>query len=100
MKGKIVILGLAFMVLRRIRRATGKTLHRRNCNGSTWTQGGGCDGWSGKDGEARMHPREEIVREALGETLGLVQAQKQQAPEHFHDSRGVQRRERQKRSFG
>jgi len=48
----------------------------------------------------RMHPREKILHEAPGETFGLVQALEQQAAEHFHDSGGIERRKRQKLSFG
>jgi hypothetical protein len=59
-------------------------------------QGGGIDGGSGKDREARVHPREEIVHKALGETFGLVQALEQQAAEHFHDCGGIERGKRQK----
>jgi hypothetical protein len=40
------------------------------------------------------------VHEGLGEAFCLMQAQKQQAAEHLHDSRGIQRRKRQKLAFG
>ena len=57
-------------------------------------QGGGLDGRSGEDGEARMDPGKKIVHECLRETFGLVQALEPQSSEHLHDSHGIKGRKR------
>ena len=47
-----------------------------------------------------MSPGEEVPHEGFGKTFGLVKTLQKEAPEELHDSRGIQRRQRQELPFG
>ena len=60
----------------------------------------GIDGRSSKRRKAGMSPGEEVAHEGLGKTFGLVKTLQKEAAEELHDSRGIQRRQRQELPFG
>jgi len=47
-----------------------------------------------------MAPGKEVPHKFFGKAFGLVETLQKEAPEDFHDSRGVQRRKRQELPFG
>jgi hypothetical protein len=47
-----------------------------------------------------VNPGKEILQAVLGKAFGLVETLQRQAPEHFHDSGGIQRRQEQKPPSG
>lgn len=60
----------------------------------------GFEGRSGEDGEAWVNPGEELVAECLRKPFSLVETLQKEAAEELHDSRGIQRRQRQELPFG